>query len=102
MQDQVSQARPLHSTGGDWRSRAECRDVEPELFFPEESSPRWKAAAKRVCTACDVRAECLDWALGMREPFGVWGGLDEDERMIVLARRRPALDTARGAQAAGQ
>lgn len=76
----------------DWRSRAACLDVDPELFFPAaEAGPVYDvqvAAAKAVCHRCPVRAECLAEALA-RIPYGIAGGLTEDERRAL--RRRPGL-----------
>jgi hypothetical protein len=72
---------------GDWQDQALCAQVDPELFFPEKGqSPR---AAKRVCAACEVRAECLQYALDRREPFGVWGGLSERERRALARQPSP-------------
>lgn len=74
---------------GDWRDLAVCRDVGPDLFFPAaESGPVFDAqvaAAKAVCAGCPVRAECLRFALAAL-PFGVAGGLTEDERRQYRAR----------------
>jgi len=68
---------------GDWRSAAVCAQVDAELFFPEADRGRayelQVAAAKRVCAACPVRAECLDFALRAL-PYGVAGGLAPEER----------------------
>jgi WhiB family redox-sensing transcriptional regulator len=69
-----------------WESRALCRDADSGCFIPplrEESETERRArelAAKRVCAACPVRQECLEYALRLREPFGIWGGLSETER----------------------
>jgi WhiB family redox-sensing transcriptional regulator len=67
----------------DWRSRAACRNIDPELFFPEGSTgPALQATelAKRICGTCPVQTWCLRWALDHRAAFGVWGGHTEDER----------------------
>ena len=72
----------------DWRGRAACRDSEPDLFFPDEAghlATRQVEAAKRICAGCEVRVVCLDEAVADREPYGVWGGLDEFERQALLA-----------------
>lgn len=62
----------------DWRESALCAQSDPEAFFPEgHGSTR---AAKRVCARCEVRAECLDYALTEDIRGGVWGGLSEGER----------------------
>jgi WhiB family redox-sensing transcriptional regulator len=71
------------SAPADWRSRAACRDADPDLFFPEGTAgPALQTAerAKRLCGACPVQARCLDWALDHHAAFGIWGGLTEGER----------------------
>ena len=61
-----------------WRDDALCRQVGMDLFFPEKGeTPK---AAKQVCAACPVRAECLAEALAGDIRFGVWGGTSERER----------------------
>ncbi|WP_424556268.1 WhiB family transcriptional regulator [Streptacidiphilus pinicola] len=45
-------------------------------------------AAKRVCAGCPVLDECRTYALEAREPYGVWGGMSEDERAALLRMRR--------------
>lgn len=61
-----------------WASDAKCLQAEPETFFPEKGGSTREA--KRICAACSVRAECLEYALENDERFGVWGGLSERER----------------------
>ncbi len=73
----------------EWMLRARCRGVDPDLFYPERGAPG--SQAKAVCRACDVREDCLDYALANGEKFGVWGGLSERERRRV--RRRSTLAT---------
>lgn len=73
----------------DWRHRAACRDVDPELFFPigtDGPAVAQVAEAKAVCRRCPVRAECLTWALSSGQDAGVWGGLDEHERRAFKRR----------------
>ena len=62
----------------DWWGRAVCAQTDPEAFFPEKGGSTREA--KRICSGCEVRAECLDYALAADERFGVWGGLSERER----------------------
>jgi WhiB family redox-sensing transcriptional regulator len=62
----------------EWRDQALCAQTDPEAFFPEKGGST--TAAKRVCRACDVRAECLEFALENDERFGIWGGMSERER----------------------
>jgi WhiB family redox-sensing transcriptional regulator len=73
---------------GDWRDRARCAEVDPEIFFPDKGESA--APAKRVCRACEVRPECLQDALDRNEPFGIWGGLGERERRALARERRAA------------
>jgi WhiB family redox-sensing transcriptional regulator len=61
-----------------WQDRALCAQTDPEAFFPEKGGSTREA--KRVCRTCEVRAECLEYALGHDERFGIWGGLSERER----------------------
>jgi WhiB family redox-sensing transcriptional regulator len=61
-----------------WQDRALCAQTDPEAFFPEKGGSTREA--KKVCRACDVRAECLEYALAHDERFGIWGGLSERER----------------------
>ena len=61
-----------------WQERALCAQTDPEAFFPEKGGSTREA--KRVCLTCDVRGECLEYALQHDERFGIWGGLSERER----------------------
>jgi WhiB family redox-sensing transcriptional regulator len=77
----------------EWQFRGLCREVGPALFFhPEgERGPERRMrdlAAKAVCARCPVLRECRTHALLAREPYGVWGGLTEDERVLLLQDQR--------------
>jgi WhiB family redox-sensing transcriptional regulator len=61
-----------------WMDRALCPETDPDAFFPEKGGSTREA--KRVCRSCEVRAECLEYALGRDERFGIWGGMSERER----------------------
>lgn len=69
-----------------WRDRAACRGPETSLFFPPSTTERRddrearERRAKAICRQCQVRGECLDYALGVGEVHGIWGGLNEAER----------------------
>jgi WhiB family redox-sensing transcriptional regulator len=74
----------------DWRHRAACRDVDPELFFPiGNTGPALLQIeeAKQVCRRCAVTESCLNWALGSGQDSGVWGAMSEDERRALKRRR---------------
>ncbi len=68
----------------EWQERALCAQTDPEAFFPEKGGSTREA--KRICTRCEVRDECLEYALGADERFGVWGGLSERERRAIKRR----------------
>ena len=63
-----------------WQERGTCMQTDPEAFFPEKGGN--SRAAKSVCVGCEVRSDCLDYALTNDEQFGIWGG------MTVLERRK--------------
>jgi WhiB family transcriptional regulator, redox-sensing transcriptional regulator len=69
---------PLATTDEQWQERALCAQTDPEAFFPEKGGSTREA--KRICMGCEVRAECLEYALAHDERFGIWGGLSERER----------------------
>jgi WhiB family transcriptional regulator, redox-sensing transcriptional regulator len=68
----------------DWQERALCAQTDPEAFFPEKGGST--RDAKRICQGCEVRAECLEYALAHDERFGIWGGLSERERRKLKKR----------------
>ena len=68
----------------DWQERALCAQTDPEAFFPEKGGSTREA--KRICSGCEVRAECLEYALAHDERFGIWGGLSERERRRLKRR----------------
>ncbi len=74
----------------DWSDAAACRGSEGSLFFSPEVSERKEDRhereflAKRLCSECSVRGECLEAALERHETYGIWGGLNELERRALL------------------
>ena len=71
-------AAVLHTSALAWQADALCAQTDPEAFFPEKGGST--RDAKRICTTCDVRDQCLEYALQNDERFGIWGGLSERER----------------------
>ncbi|WP_082008132.1 WhiB family transcriptional regulator [Microbacterium mangrovi] len=67
-----------------WQSDALCAQTDPEAFFPEKGGST--RDAKRICASCDVRDQCLEYALQNDERFGIWGGLSERERRRLKHR----------------
>ena len=87
--------RSIEWDSEDWRTRAACRDTDPDLFFPVGTTGQaidQIEAAKAVCRACDALTECLEFALATNQESGVWGDTSEDERRKLrkawLARQR--------------
>jgi WhiB family transcriptional regulator, redox-sensing transcriptional regulator len=69
----------------DWHDYANCLGVDPDLFFPERGASTREA--KEVCRGCEVRHDCLEFALQNGEKFGIWGGLSERERRRIRRQR---------------
>ncbi len=89
--------RSIDWNGEDWRGRAACKDTDPELFFPVGSTgPAVDQIreAKSVCSTCEAKEPCLEFALATNQESGVWGATSEDERRRLrkgwLARQRQA------------
>ena len=74
----------LESEGQSWQERALCAETDPEAFFPEKGGSTREA--KKICTGCEVKAECLEYALSNDERFGIWGGLSARERRRLRRR----------------
>ncbi len=68
----------------EWQERALCSQTDPEAFFPEKGGSTREA--KRICSRCEVKSECLEYALAHDERFGIWGGLSERERRKLKRR----------------
>jgi WhiB family redox-sensing transcriptional regulator len=73
----------------DWQRLGLCRGRDSVQFFHPDgergaSRGRREAAAKQLCQSCPVRTECAAHALATREPYGVWGGFTESERLRLL------------------
>jgi WhiB family redox-sensing transcriptional regulator len=89
-----------------WRAYAECRAENATYFYapahferkPEKDYREGNARA--LCRACRVRQQCLEYALEVAESHGIWGGLNELERALLLRRRRRAEAEAAAAEAA--
>jgi WhiB family transcriptional regulator, redox-sensing transcriptional regulator len=82
----------------DWRHKAACLDLDPELWFPAGTTgPAVEQAerAKAVCRSCEVITQCLEWAMETRQDAGIWGGLDEDERRVLRRTRYRRLSRQR-------
>lgn len=75
---------PDHDTS--WRTDGLCHDpsVDPDLFFDSSRSDE----AKELCAACDVREQCLRFAMEENVKYGIFGGMDPKERRSLKRKRR--------------
>jgi WhiB family redox-sensing transcriptional regulator len=84
-----------------WRGAAECRKDNAVHFFApahferKEEKDLREGQARALCRACPVQVACLEYALSVQEPHGIWGGLNELERRAV--RKRAAGEQQRSA-----
>lgn len=74
-----------------WQMSARCRGTDPSVFFHPDGERGLKRRqrqqnAKRFCAQCPVVMDCLEYSLRFREPYGIWGGIAEDERHKILER----------------
>lgn len=79
----------------EWQEQGACRDADVDRFFEPEGTDtteryRREVEAKRLCATCPVAGRCLEHALRVREPFGIWGGLSTNERRRLLGGRASA------------
>jgi WhiB family redox-sensing transcriptional regulator len=79
-----------------WQTTGLCRGNHSYLFFPpstverKEERERREIKAKAICQVCPVKGDCLEFALEIKEPYGIWGGYTETERRQLLSRRAAA------------
>ena len=78
----------------EWHERANCRGVDPSLFFTDQGATDIGRDARRVCAGCVVRVECLRWAVDNCE-VGIWGGTSPKERQRMRAGRDVGLQVER-------
>jgi WhiB family transcriptional regulator, redox-sensing transcriptional regulator len=95
----------IRTEPADWRSLGACQQEDPELFFPvAQAGPALVQLdqARAICARCQVRAECLSFALETVQDHGVWGGTSEEERRALRRARNRRLRSARSAGQARQ
>ncbi len=93
-------AGPAAPAVGEWHGRGLCVGEDPDVFFPSHGEPGMKA--REICAACLVRVDCLKYSTATDE-FGIWGGLDQQERRNLKRKRqrRAVAAQARDDQAGG-
>lgn len=80
-----------NSFDSEWAAKARCLGADPEALFVQGAAQH---KAKKICSGCPVRLQCLADALDNRTEFGVWGGMTERERRALL-RRNPDVTSWR-------
>lgn len=89
---QRSQTTQAGQAATEWQGRAACKGPQSSIFFPPSSferkddKDRREGNAKGICASCPVRQDCLNYAMEIREPHGIWGGLTEGERRALVNR----------------
>lgn len=84
-----------------WRQEALCKDTDPDIFFPEgvggrrvNGQPRRNQDAleqevvNNWCRKCPVQAECMEYAINLRNFNGVWGSTELQRRAIWRQRQK--------------
>jgi WhiB family redox-sensing transcriptional regulator len=74
-----------------WMARGNCRDVEPDIFFPSDGVGVERA--RKICSNCPVQDPCLEYALALKIEHGVWGGASERQRRRIARSRRVNVTT---------
>lgn len=80
----------VQTTSEIWQEKAACRGPQAAVFFPppqferKDEREERETRAKAICAQCSVRVPCLEFAIRIREPHGIWGGLNENERKAHL------------------
>ena len=98
-QQLASPSPPVPRSAGerDWRLEAACREVDPELFFPEPGQVPQTAAAKAICAGCGVRGPCLEAALhgpqAHQDHTGIFAGTTASDRVRLRGRASMAEGT---------
>lgn len=69
-----------------WRDDALCQEIDADVFYSDH--PGSTTEAKRICQACIVRTQCLQYAVTAGERDGVWGGTTETFRRKLIRERR--------------
>ncbi|MET9260378.1 WhiB family transcriptional regulator [Amycolatopsis sp. NPDC004079] len=80
----VAREWPSFGQPEEWRKRSLCSQTDPDSFFPDKGGST--RPAKRICLGCQVKDDCLEYALVHDERFGIWGGLSERERRKLKKR----------------
>jgi WhiB family redox-sensing transcriptional regulator len=87
----ITMPAPVASAAAEWHGRGLCVGEDPDVFFPSHGDPG--TDARKICAACRVRGDCLNYATETDE-FGIWGGLDQQERRNLKRKQRRRMEAA--------
>ena len=82
---------PVKGVSVTWQQTGACRSGMATDFYPPMHTERKherlarERRAKSVCAACPVQLQCLEHAIAVDERYGIWGGLNQDERRLLRA-----------------
>jgi len=64
-----------------WQADALCAQTDAEAFFVEKGGSN--KSAKKICSECAVKAQCLEYALENDQRHGIWGGTSDRQRRAL-------------------
>lgn len=71
-----------------WRQRAACRGADSDIFYPHEDAVVAIASIiAEYCDRCEVRTECLEYAIERDERYGIWGGMTPKQRRALVPEK---------------
>lgn len=73
---------------GTWQDSALCGQTDPEAFHPQPGGT--SRPAKKICSRCEVRTQCLQYAVETGQRFGIWGGVGQKELRRLVQEREEA------------
>lgn len=66
-----------------WHQRAACKDLSPDIFFPNNYNDSSIKEAKQICSSCPVKVECFQDAVS-NNVYGIWAGTTEHQRRNIV------------------
>jgi len=78
----------------DWIQDANCRGMDVNLFFPDNST-QYNPFAREVCMACDVIDECAWYGNETSAVYGMFGGMSPTEREVWRRKNKVRLGQSR-------
>jgi WhiB family transcriptional regulator, redox-sensing transcriptional regulator len=93
LQNQPGSSRLARWNDSTWRQDAACAHMDTLIFFPVGETggmTQQVDLAKKICSSCPVREQCLEFAIATIQNDGIWGGTTEDERRLIKRARRAA------------